>query len=48
MTPGAGETRRSNKPVGAKVPMALLPSGKVGKSRWQGSSAFTIAMDEDI
>lgn len=42
------ETRRSNKPGGAKVPMALLPSGKVGKRRWQGSNAFTNVMDEDV
>lgn len=51
MTSGAGEvteTRRSSKPGGAKVPMALLSSGKVGKRRWQGSNAFTNVMDEDV
>lgn len=51
MTPGAGEvteTRRSNKPGGAKVPMVLLPSGRVGKRRWQGSNAFANVMDEDV
>ena len=51
MTLDAGEvteTRRSNKPGGAKVPMALLPSGKVGERRWQGSNAFTNVMDEDV
>lgn len=50
-TPGVGkvtETRRSNKPGGAKVPVALLPSGKMGKRRWKESNAFTNVMDEDI
>lgn len=38
MTPGAGEvteTRRSNE--SHRVPMALLPSGKVGRRRWKAA-----------